>query len=238
MFRKSVAIAAMVIGAMGVASGTSYADPGVPEANNINYETRIVDKTIVTNIDSGRFEVVADGQALSLTDSAGNAVMQMPLSFAVDHVLHPYLTEVKNDGQTLELTPDMDPAKAVDLGSLATPVASLIENQRAQDAFATQFGLATAIGGFTGTIVGAIVGAIVGMGAAGLSCLAAMACIIAGLPIIAAFSGVGAIIGTAVVGGPAVVIAGVDLIQTLVAPPGTTKWNYPDRVITAPAPAQ
>lgn len=210
---KSVALAALVVGALGVASGTSYADPVAPGPDVINYETTLVDRTIVTTIDAGAFQIRADGRTVDILDSAGNVAVNMPLSFSVAGLSFPYLHEVSNGGKTLSLTPDVQPA---DARLIAQPVASLLENQRAQDSFATQFGIASAIGGFTGTIIGLIVGCLLGVGA-----LPAILATCAG------GAAVGGIIGTFIAGGPTLVIAGVDLINTLMAPPGTTKWNYP-----------
>ncbi|RYF44488.1 MAG: ammonium transporter, partial [Comamonadaceae bacterium] len=38
-------------------------------------------------------------------------------------------------------------------------------------------------------------------------------------------AGIGAIVGTIAVGGPTLIVAGIDLLTTLNAPPGTTKWS-------------
>lgn len=88
-----------------------------------------------------------------------------------------------------------------------TDVASPDENLKAQQNFASQLGIATAVGGLTGTIIGAIIGTFV-MPAVGT---------VAG-------AGIGGVIGTIVVGGPTLAIAGIGLIQTLTAPPGTTVY--------------
>ncbi|HEY5854142.1 MAG TPA: ammonium transporter [Aldersonia sp.] len=221
-FLRLTALASFVVAAVAVGAGTSYAQPA---PTPIGYEVKLVDKTIVTTLDNGRFDVAADQRSVDIEDAAGNTVLTLPLSFALDDVAHPYGVALRDDDRVLELTPDMDPAKASP--SLLRPTASLLENQRAQQAFATQFGIATAIGSFTGLVVGALVGALVGVPIAGVCAgLTAGLCIIAAIPIIAATASIGAIIGTIVVGGPALVIAGVDLVQTLTAPPGTTKWNY------------
>jgi hypothetical protein len=98
------------------------------------------------------------------------------------------------------------------------PIASPLENQRAMNDFSTQFGIATAVGGFVGTaigvVVGGITGCILGLPLFGVGCL----------PAAVAGAGVGGILGTIAVGGPALGIAGLDLINTLQAAPGTTKW--------------
>ncbi|MBJ8348679.1 ammonium transporter [Antrihabitans sp. YC2-6] len=225
MLRKTVALAAMVIGAMGVASGTTYAEP-VTEPSVINYESRLVDKTVVTDLVGGTFEIDPDAQLFAVKDSAGNAVLTVPLAFSIDQVAHPLLPVVSNAGKTLSLTPDMDPAKAMQVA--VTPVASPLENQRAQDSFLTELALATTVGGLVGTALGVVAGAIggclLGLPFFGVGCIPAA---IVGATI-------GGILGTVIAGGPTVIAAGQELINTLNAPPGTTKWNYPDRIIVVP----
>ncbi|NMN97452.1 ammonium transporter [Nocardiaceae bacterium YC2-7] len=202
---------------MGIGVGTAHADQAAPD---IGYETTLVDgKTVVTTIDSGSFDVAPDGRTVDLDDDLGRTVVNLPLYYTVGPLEYPLLHEVSSDNRTLKMTPDPDITKA---RPAVKPVASLLENQRAQDAFITQFGIATAVGGFIGTAVGAVVGVVIALTSCGL----AFTCIVTGLPIIAASAAVGAIVGTLIAGGPTLAIAGIDLISTLVAPPGTTKWNY------------
>ncbi|MBJ8339476.1 ammonium transporter [Antrihabitans sp. YC3-6] len=216
--RKIAGTAVFVIAAMGLASGTSYADPASePAPSNITYETKLVDKAVVTTLDAGVFKVASDSKTVTVNDMNGNAVVTLPLAVNLDQIAIPLNAAVKNDGKVLELTPAAPIASTKPL--FVQPVASPIENQRAMETFATQFGIATAIGGFVGTAGGAIIGGILG-GIAG--CATILLC----LPGIATGAGVGAVIGTIIVGGPALVVAGIDLIGTLTAPPGTTKWNY------------
>lgn len=224
--RKITVAAVFVIAAMGLGAGTSYADPAATEAADIGYETKLVDnnKTVLTTIDAGMFEFSSDGRTVDLKDDAGRVVVNMPLSFTAGPLEFPLIHTLTNAGRTLSLTPDADLTKARPAG--IKPVASLLENQRAQNAFATQFGLATAVGGFVGTAAGAVIGGILGAAVAAATCVAALACIVTALPLIATGAGVGAVLGTIAVGGPALAIAGTDLIGTLTAPEGSTKWNY------------
>ncbi|MDJ0482687.1 ammonium transporter, partial [Rhodococcus pyridinivorans] len=82
----------------------------------------------------------------------------------------------------------------------------------AQQNFASQLGIATAVGGLAGTIIGAVVG---GLGLLGGP---------VGLASIPLGAGIGGVIGTIVAGGPTLIVAGIGLIQTLTAPPGTTVY--------------
>lgn len=96
------------------------------------------------------------------------------------------------------------------------PVASPMENQRAQEHFNTNLGTAMSVGGITGTIIGAGIGCAIGLPAAVVGCI----------PGAITGAAIGGVVGTIVVGGPTLAYSAIDLIQTWQAPPGTTKWNY------------
>ncbi|OZC60132.1 hypothetical protein CH267_04065 [Rhodococcus sp. 06-621-2] len=220
---KLVVTAAFVASAMGLASGTAYAQPAsdapAPSeegtaGENIGFESNLEDRTIVTTIDAGVFKVADDGKTVDVLDSTDKVVVTLPLSFNLGGLNFPYEQNVDNDGKTLRLVPQLDLTKAsANSRSIgATPVASPDENLKAQQTFASQLGLATAIGGFTGTAIG------FGIGAIGF--LAGPV----GLGTVPTFATIGGIIGTIVAGGPTLVVAGIDLINTLNAPPGTTKF--------------
>ncbi|OZF04068.1 hypothetical protein [Rhodococcoides fascians] len=220
---KLVVSAAFVAAAMGLASGTAYAQPATDApapseegtaGENIGFESNLEDRTIVTTIDAGVFKVADDGKTVDVLDSTDKVVVTLPLSFNLGGLNFPYEQNVDNDGKTLRLVPQLDLTKAsANSRSIgATPVASPDENLKAQQTFASQLGLATAIGGFTGTAIG------FGIGAIGF--LAGPV----GLGTVPTFATIGGIIGTIVAGGPTLVVAGIDLINTLNAPPGTTKF--------------
>ncbi|OZD11436.1 hypothetical protein CH253_29065 [Rhodococcus sp. 06-156-3C] len=220
---KLVVTAAFVASAMGLASGTAYAQPATDApapseegtaGENIGFESNLEDRTIVTTIDAGVFKVADDGKTVDVLDSTDKVVVTLPLSFNLGGLNFPYEQNVDNDGKTLRLVPQLDLTKAsANSRSIgATPVASPDENLKAQQTFASQLGLATAIGGFTGTAIG------FGIGAIGF--LAGPV----GLGTVPTFATIGGIIGTIVAGGPTLVVAGIDLINTLNAPPGTTKF--------------
>jgi len=117
---------------------------------------------------------------------------------------------VKTAAPVLETPPESPAGLVLDKPLAVKPVASSVENQRAQNDFASKFGIGTAIGGFVGTAIGAVIGCVVTL----------PVCI----PGLVTGASVGGILGTIAVGGPTLVAAGVDLIQTLQAPEGTTKW--------------
>ncbi|PFX00645.1 hypothetical protein CJ469_04030 [Nocardia farcinica] len=208
LFRKLSAVVVPLLAAVTVGASTAQAQPAPAPVPDIGYEAKLVGDKIVTTLTGGTFQV--NGATVDIRDAAGNAVVTLPLAFREAGLEYPLGHQVREDGRVLELTAVKDASKARPVP--VTPVASLEENQRAMDAFATQFGIATAVGGFIGLLVGGVIG-LVGL-AGGVLALATV-------PV---FASVGALIGTLVVGGPALVVAGIDLINTLNAPPGTTKW--------------
>ncbi|OZD71043.1 hypothetical protein CH272_21100 [Rhodococcus sp. 05-340-1] len=212
---KLVVTSALVAVAMGLASGTAYAQPVDETApGDTNYTVDLEDRTIVTTIDAGVFKVADDGKTVDVLDAADNTLVTLPLSFNLGGLNFPYEQNVDDNGKTLRLVPNLDFTKAsANSRSIgATTVASPEENLKAQQNFSSQLGIATAIGGLTGTIVGA------GIGLLG---------IIGGPTVIASVvtgAGIGGVVGTIIAGGPTLVVAGIDLINTLNAAPGTTVW--------------
>ncbi|MFD6855920.1 ammonium transporter [Rhodococcus sp. NPDC060090] len=219
--RKLAAVATMTIAAMGITAGTSYAAPAAPD--EINYESKVDGQSVVTVIDAGAFQVSGDGQSVELQDDAGNTVVSLPLAIQLGDIQLPFEREISEDGKTLTLTPSTDLSQATPVAPedkvapgltpvalKVTDVASPDENLKAQQNFASQLGIATAVGGLTGTIIGCIVGSVATLPILAVGCVPGAA--------------VGGVLGTIVAGGPTLVIAGVGLIQTLTAPPGTTQY--------------
>ncbi|MEU0538673.1 ammonium transporter [Nocardia sp. NPDC005978] len=207
MLRKFTAVAAPVVTAVAIAgAGIAQAEPGTPD---IGYEARLVGNTVVTTLTDGEFEYA--GNTVNIKDTAGNTVVALPLSFVADGLVHPLPSTISDDARTLSLTAVKDAAAT--RPAAVQEIASPIENQKAMANFSSQFGIATAVGAFIGTAVGALIGALIssptGPG------------IVAGLITGAA---VGSIIGSLAVGGPTLFVAGIELISTLAAAPGTTKW--------------
>lgn len=221
--KKLAAVATMTIAAMGITAGTSYAAPAAQD--EINYESKVEGDSVVTVIDAGEFQVSGDGESVELQDNAGNTVLSLPLAIQLGDLQLPFERQISEDGKTLTLTPVTDLSKATPVdpedkvGASLTPVALKLtdvaspdENLKAQQNFASQLGIATAVGGLAGTIIGAVVG---GLGLLGGP---------VGLASIPLGAGIGGVIGTIVAGGPTLIIAGIGLIQTLAAPPGTTVY--------------
>ncbi|GAA5064436.1 ammonium transporter [Nocardia callitridis] len=212
--RKLTATAAFAVGAMIVASGSSAAQP----VRSIEYRSHVVNNAVVTTLDGGFFRAHADGSVVDIEDRTGAKILTLPLAFQVDNVSHPYDFQVSDDATTLELRPDLSEAKA---RPVIRPVASGAENGLALQQFGAQVGIAGTIGGFTGGLIGATIGLVLGF-VGGIP--AGPAALLTALGGVGLGSLIGTVVGTIAVGGPAIVVAGVELIRTLAAPPGSTMW--------------
>ncbi|MFG1768344.1 ammonium transporter [Nocardia salmonicida] len=206
IIRKIAAAAIPMLAAALVGTGVAGADPVTPD---VEYRTEVVGNTVITTLTHGTFTI--NGGAVDIRDEAGATLVSLPLSVRDGSFEYPLPHTVREDSRVLELTAVKDVAAAK---PNLTPVASPAENYAAQANFASTFGLATAVGSFVGMAIGAAIGFVVGLPAG----------VVGALPGLVTGASVGAIIGTIVVGGPALVIAGMDLINTLQAPAGTTQW--------------
>ncbi|MCX5042031.1 ammonium transporter [Aldersonia sp. NBC_00410] len=219
-FTRIVAIASLVVASVVGGVGTSQAAP----AQDIRYHTNLVDKTVVTTLEGGTFKIAADRRTVDIVDTTGAAVLRVPLSFTLDSIAHPVAATVANNGTEIRMTPDMSVLNARPV--LVRPVASPQEDQRALSMFSSMFSVGTAIGTFLGTaagvVVGGVIGCVLGSPFFGLGCL----------PAATVGASLGGIIGMVAVGGPVLVYSAIDLVSTLMAKPGTTKYNY-----TTPVPA-
>ena len=204
MLRKiATALTPLLIGAA-VGAGVVHAEPAT---RDIGYRTELIGNTIVTTLTHGTFAVA--GETVAIRDESGATVLSLPLAVLDGDTEYPLPHAVRDNGRVLELIAVKDAAQA---RPAVQPVASPQENYAAQANFASQFGIATAIGGFIGTALGAAVGLIAVLGGPTV------------IPGVIAGATIGGIVGTLTAGGPTLVIAGIDLINTLTAPPGTTQW--------------
>ena len=212
---KIGAVSALVIVAMGVTAGTSYAAPVTPD---VGFESQLVDGNVVTTLTNGTFDLSPDRLVVEVKNTAGSVLESLGLNYTLDGLQFPLLPALSNDDTTLTLTPERDPAKAV-VAPLLNPVASNAENAAAMGDFSAKLGIAMSIGGLVGMGLGLVAGCIIG--------LPALPTIVGFLTACGAGAGVGSIVGTLVAGGPTLVAAGIDLISTLNAAPGTTRWANP-----------
>lgn len=214
LIRKAAAIAVMTIAATGIAAGTSHAAPET--SPDVSYKSEVVDKAVVTTIDAGAFRVSGDGSHVDLQNDKGATLVSLPLAFNLGDVQFPFDKTISEDGKTLTLKPNLDPARskpkpAVEPAAAEfAPVASPEENKKAMDEFQSKVGVATQIGSLTGTIIGAVIGCVLGLPAFVAGCL----------PGLVTGAGIGGVAGTIIAGGPTAIVAGMDLVKVLNAPPG------------------
>ncbi|MEU6562292.1 hypothetical protein [Nocardia nova] len=215
--QRLTVVSALVVGALSAGSAVVHADPApAPGPAAIKYSVKLVDKTVVTTLQGGTFRLSDDHKSYAVTDADGATVVSLPTELRIADTAIPVKSVVGEHGTVLELTPER--AVAVDHPVAVRPVASPMENHRALDDFKTNFGIATAVGTFLGTAAGAIVGGVTG-------CLLGLPLLGVGcLPAAVAGAGIGGVLGTIAVGGPALLITGFDVINTLAAAPGSTKW--------------
>ncbi|QIS16670.1 hypothetical protein [Nocardia arthritidis] len=205
-----------------------------PAAAGLKYSVKLVDKTVVATLKGGTFALVErpgdtpdapKAQIVDIKDDKGATVLSLPLEFKVDGAAVPVKAVAAKDNTVLELTPDKPAGVQVaDRQFVVKPIASAVEDERARNDFSSKFGLATTIGQFVGTAIGAGVGCVFGLPLFGVGCL----------PGIVTGASIGGLIGTIVAGGPTLVVAGIDLLNTMQAEPGTTKWADKPQVESQP----
>lgn len=208
---KFAATAALVIAALGVSTGVSYAE-SPPETSSIHWDAEIAGESVVLRTDLG--SLTTAGDQFRVLDPRGELVTAFPLTFVSDGLAHPVAARIT--GNTAVLTPNMDPAAAT-AAPLLHEVASQADQDAAVSAAFNQFGFATAIGGMLGTLVGGIGGCAVGalLGTPVLlpgwigGCLAGAGI---GIPL-------GAAAGLVLTGVPAAIVVGIGLYNRINQPP-------------------
>ncbi|MFI9509770.1 hypothetical protein [Nocardia sp. NPDC052566] len=169
--KKFAAASMLVIAAVGISSGTAYAQPAPAPAPGttiqtdilpgIHYTANVVDNSVVLKTDAG--SLTTQGTQFQVLDNAGNMVAGVPLTYLKDGMEWPIAAQI--DGNTATFTPSTDPATAHPATMLKPVDAKTIGSVDFNTALglaATQFGLATAIGTLVGTIVGAVLGCVAG----------------------------------------------------------------------------
>ncbi|MEU1427953.1 hypothetical protein ABZ412_12835 [Nocardia sp. NPDC005746] len=237
-FRIAAATATLVTGAL-VTQAAAFTVATIPAnaqpaaAPSVEYSVKLVDKTVISTLKGGTFELAPDvtpetGPAaratpvLNVKNADNKVLLTLPMKFSLGVIDIPVEPEVRQNGTVLALTPGKPDGLSLSQPLVVKPVASDLENQRAMSSFAGQFGLATTIGTFVGTAIGATIGCVVTL--------------VAGcFPGLITGATVGGIIGSIAVGSPVLIANGIDLLATMQAADGTTKWA--DKMTTAPTPA-
>ncbi|MEV6768168.1 hypothetical protein AB0N05_05985 [Nocardia sp. NPDC051030] len=216
-FSKVAATSALVIAALGIATGTSHADTapapapvlpsfldGVNQGINqlvpgIHWNTHIEGDSIVLDTDAG--SMTNDNGQFAVRDNLGNVVTQFPLSYTVADLEYPINASV--EGLRAVLTPSKV-ASGPALHEVTSSKQSSFDD--AVGAAATQFGIATAIGTLVGTIIGGSLGLVIGGLFGGIP--GALAGAATGITL-------GAAAGLVLVGVPAAIIIGIGFVQRI-----------------------
>lgn len=199
-FTKLAATSALVIAAMGVGAGTSYA---APAQDAVGYEAHIDGRSVVTVLDAGGFHVTSDGKFVEIKNDAGTVLQALPLSYRIgdrEFSIAPVI-----EGRQLALTPETDPAKStpVDVAGPALPPMPI--DLSILDKLADGVDSAVTVGTLVGTIVGALVGCVAGGSTGPAACFAGLA----------TGAGVGGVIGTILAAGPVLAYNGWQVFQTM-----------------------
>ncbi|MEV4155615.1 hypothetical protein AB0J48_21570 [Nocardia salmonicida] len=152
------------------------------------YRAGVVDGMVVATVEDATIVAAPGNDALSVIDSTGAQLLQLPLQYTLDDQRFPIRYQLADDGHAVTLAP----------GSDARPIASPMEHQLALNDLASNLTVGTLVGTVAGTVLGALVGAAIGLG----SCLVVGPGCLATTPAaIAAFAAGGGVLGTVVVGG-------------------------------------
>ncbi|MEU6558996.1 hypothetical protein [Nocardia nova] len=155
--RKFAATSALVIAALGISTGTSFAAPA-PAANpDIHYTANVVDKTVVVKTDAG--SLTTEGNQFQVRDNAGAVVAGFPLSYQRDGLEYPIAAQISGNQATL--VPSTDPA-AAHPAPMLHDVASREDLDAANQSAINELGIATSIGTLVGTAIGIVGGCALG----------------------------------------------------------------------------
>jgi hypothetical protein len=122
-FGKITGVVFLAVGAVGIAAGTAYAEPGAarqPAAvvhndatsgvdNGIHYRTTVslATKAITATVDAGRFAVAADGSSVVLKSDTGATLDRIALGSDIAGHVYTASEQISRDGRTLTLTPQV-----------------------------------------------------------------------------------------------------------------------------------
>lgn len=219
--KNLTATSVLVIAALGVGAGTSYAAPAAT-TQAIGYEAHVDGRSVVTVLDAGGFHVTSDGKFVEITDDAGTVLHTVPLTYRIgdrDFSIAPLV-----EGRQLTLTPEIAPANAV-AADVAEPfigpvnIAALGENLAAFEKLSEGIDQAITVGSLVGTLVGAVIGCAVGGTPLALTGIGIPASVLTCLGGAAAAAPVGGVIGTIVAGAPVLAYNGWQVYQALNTPP-------------------
>ncbi|WP_039798560.1 hypothetical protein [Nocardia araoensis] len=226
--RKIVTVAAGLAAAVGIASGSAGAQPGVDDA--VGFTAHATDTQSIITTDAGSM-VVEDG-VFKVKAANGTVLTGMPLTFRVDDFEFPIAADIAD--RTATLTPQFDMAHAT-----YKPVALPFEDKapwktdydREQAAWSRMTStitmgatLGTLIGGLGGGAVGCILGGIAGATVAAAAIVGLFGAFIPAAAIgclggIVAVGALGTLAGQILVTAPVALGAAIQYFATINQPP-------------------
>ncbi|MEV6772475.1 hypothetical protein AB0N05_27955 [Nocardia sp. NPDC051030] len=227
--RKFAGVAALVITALGAATGTAGAAPAAADNSPINYTATTTETNTVIRTDAG--SLVVEGGVFKVKAANGTTVAGTELKFRVDEFEFPIAAEIKD--HTATLTPQFDAEHAV-YKPVAQEVALPYENVApwkseydrelaAWNRLTSTISAGATIGTLVGGIGGAGLGCLIGFGVAGVA-TAPLAALFGAGPIVgciggaAAFGFLGTLAGQLFVTAPVAILAAVQYFTTVNQP--------------------
>ncbi|MBF6236931.1 hypothetical protein IU474_07550 [Nocardia otitidiscaviarum] len=221
---KFAATSALLVAALGVATGTGHADaPTGPTPVNVSYQAQ--ERSLTLSTDIGSLEVANGVLAIKSTD--GTVMAGAPLRVRVDDFVFPVAAEVS--GHTATLTPQIDREHAV-YQPVSLPFEDRAEfkneyerEKAAWSRMTSRIGLAGTLAGLTTTVLGGLVGCALGA-VAGTIATGVVATLFGAGPIVGCLVGAAAgasligIAGTVLITAPVAVASIIDYFNTINAP--------------------
>lgn len=169
LVRKFTATSALLIAALGIATGSTHAEPlSAPAPAPVGFTAQVVGNQSVITTDAGTMAVAGD--IFEIRSADGTVLAGTPLKFRLDDFELPIAAEIS--GNTATLTPVLDPARAVyrpvalpyeDSAPWKTPYdREVAAFTRLKDTIATGASLGTLVGGLGGAGLGCVLGGIAG----------------------------------------------------------------------------
>ena len=146
----SVAVgSALVLVATALGTSVVQADPDTV----IHYATSVQgERTVVTSVDTGRFQLAGD--VVQLVDNDGTLMGALPMQYSWDGIVYPIAAEITDDGRAVEMTPT----------DLPTMVSQVVQRDRGAEwgNLVQAAGQWWNSGGMMTVAVGATIGQVVG----------------------------------------------------------------------------
>ncbi|MFD4368208.1 hypothetical protein [Rhodococcus sp. NPDC058521] len=172
-FGKLSTTAVLAVAALGVTAGTAHAEPAVLDSpalvqgvdQGVGYETGIDEDgdSLTTVLDAGTFRLDKGADVIEVVDAEGAVVGSVPLSYRVNDQEFSIESLIGDNGRSLTLTPETDPAKATTVASVAlTDINSAARFSDELNRASFGGGVGAAVGAGIGLVVGCVVGVFVG----------------------------------------------------------------------------